>query len=287
MTLKSEFETTCPCCHATLVIDTNLRRIVRHVEPPTRRPAGAERRASSGGRAGEAARGSLSAVGRRRTNARRRAVEAVRGSAAPGERGADHEADTGLRSGLTREDRVNSESLNADLTSSIQHVRRLEHSALLELLRQFRPPIHPPVVDRLCVRNCARYSRYRLRRRSIRASDVCSRRCGQSSSIRSTFHTFAGRQPPVVVADVAQVGDGVARDAAAEIHVRIHVAERERARRREDRLSAVQAGIARSSRSIPTGRAVDTRRARDRARRSTRTTGRAAASRAARGSRPR
>jgi hypothetical protein len=35
MTLKSEFETTCPCCRATLVIDTNLRRIVRHVEPPT------------------------------------------------------------------------------------------------------------------------------------------------------------------------------------------------------------------------------------------------------------
>src|SRR5262245_3599218 len=35
MTLKSEFETACPCCRATLVIDTNLRRIVRHVEPPT------------------------------------------------------------------------------------------------------------------------------------------------------------------------------------------------------------------------------------------------------------
>jgi hypothetical protein len=35
MTLKSEFETTCPCCRSTLVIDTNLRRIVRHVEPPS------------------------------------------------------------------------------------------------------------------------------------------------------------------------------------------------------------------------------------------------------------
>jgi len=33
MTLTSEFETTCPCCQATLVIDTNLRRIVRHEEP--------------------------------------------------------------------------------------------------------------------------------------------------------------------------------------------------------------------------------------------------------------
>jgi hypothetical protein len=33
MALKSEFETTCPCCQATLVFDTNLRRIVRHEEP--------------------------------------------------------------------------------------------------------------------------------------------------------------------------------------------------------------------------------------------------------------
>jgi hypothetical protein len=33
MTLKSEFETTCPCCQSTLVIDANLRRIVRHEEP--------------------------------------------------------------------------------------------------------------------------------------------------------------------------------------------------------------------------------------------------------------
>jgi hypothetical protein len=31
--LKSEFETSCPCCHSTLVIDTNLRRVVRHTEP--------------------------------------------------------------------------------------------------------------------------------------------------------------------------------------------------------------------------------------------------------------
>jgi hypothetical protein len=33
MPLKSEFDTTCPCCKATLVIDTNLRRVVRHEEP--------------------------------------------------------------------------------------------------------------------------------------------------------------------------------------------------------------------------------------------------------------
>lgn len=31
--LTSEFEVACPCCAATLVIDTNLRRVVRHEEP--------------------------------------------------------------------------------------------------------------------------------------------------------------------------------------------------------------------------------------------------------------
>lgn len=33
MNLKSEFETTCPCCSATLVVDVNLRRVVRHEAP--------------------------------------------------------------------------------------------------------------------------------------------------------------------------------------------------------------------------------------------------------------
>ena len=31
--LKSELEVKCPCCHTTLVIDTNLGRIVSHEEP--------------------------------------------------------------------------------------------------------------------------------------------------------------------------------------------------------------------------------------------------------------
>lgn len=31
--LKSELEVTCPCCHATLVVDTNLGRVVSHKEP--------------------------------------------------------------------------------------------------------------------------------------------------------------------------------------------------------------------------------------------------------------
>ena len=31
--LKSELEVVCPCCQATLVIDTNLGRVVSHKEP--------------------------------------------------------------------------------------------------------------------------------------------------------------------------------------------------------------------------------------------------------------
>jgi hypothetical protein len=31
--LKSELEITCPCCQATLVVDTNLGRVVSHKEP--------------------------------------------------------------------------------------------------------------------------------------------------------------------------------------------------------------------------------------------------------------
>lgn len=30
--LETEFEVTCPCCQSTLVVDTGLRRVVRHVE---------------------------------------------------------------------------------------------------------------------------------------------------------------------------------------------------------------------------------------------------------------
>jgi hypothetical protein len=31
--LKSELEVVCPCCRSTLIVDTNLRRIVSHREP--------------------------------------------------------------------------------------------------------------------------------------------------------------------------------------------------------------------------------------------------------------
>lgn len=31
--LQTEYEVTCPCCQATLVIDTGLKRVVRHVAP--------------------------------------------------------------------------------------------------------------------------------------------------------------------------------------------------------------------------------------------------------------
>jgi hypothetical protein len=31
--LKSELELTCPCCHALLVVDVNLGRVISHKEP--------------------------------------------------------------------------------------------------------------------------------------------------------------------------------------------------------------------------------------------------------------
>jgi hypothetical protein len=33
--LQSEFEVTCPCCAASLVVDGNLQRVIRHTEPPS------------------------------------------------------------------------------------------------------------------------------------------------------------------------------------------------------------------------------------------------------------
>jgi hypothetical protein len=32
--LKSELEVACPCCHATLIVDVNLGRVIEHREPP-------------------------------------------------------------------------------------------------------------------------------------------------------------------------------------------------------------------------------------------------------------
>ncbi len=31
--LNSEFEIACPCCGASVVVDTNLKRVIRHSEP--------------------------------------------------------------------------------------------------------------------------------------------------------------------------------------------------------------------------------------------------------------
>lgn len=33
--LKSEIELSCPCCHAVLVVDTNLGRVIEHREAPS------------------------------------------------------------------------------------------------------------------------------------------------------------------------------------------------------------------------------------------------------------
>ncbi|MEO8484569.1 MAG: hypothetical protein ABI634_20365 [Acidobacteriota bacterium] len=31
--LETEYEITCPCCQATLIVDAGLKRVVRHAEP--------------------------------------------------------------------------------------------------------------------------------------------------------------------------------------------------------------------------------------------------------------
>ena len=89
----------CPCC-ATLVVDANLRRIVRH-EEPERAIARARCGAADPGPGSGAPRGPFPGIGRRREDPRRRALQAVRRSAAAGAAGADHEADARLRSRLS------------------------------------------------------------------------------------------------------------------------------------------------------------------------------------------
>src|SRR5262249_23413680 len=69
------------------------------------RQAGVERRAADPRRAGGAPRSRVPAVGRLGEDARRRAVEAVRGSAPAGERGTNHQADARLRPRLIGETR--------------------------------------------------------------------------------------------------------------------------------------------------------------------------------------
>ena len=95
--LKSEVEVTCPCCQSTLVIDTNLGRVVSHREPERGDKPELD----------EAAR-ILAAEDARREALFEQSVEAekgrddaldqaLRGSAAAGETGTDHAAASGLR----------------------------------------------------------------------------------------------------------------------------------------------------------------------------------------------
>jgi hypothetical protein len=79
-----------------------------------------------------------------------------------------------------------------------------------------------------------------------------------ASIVRRDLPDVLVRQPPVIVPQHAQIDDGVRLDAACGIDVRLDVAERERARRREERQSSVQAGIARArDRSPSRWRAID------------------------------
>ena len=104
--LKSELEVVCPCCQATLVIDTNLGRVVSHKEPERGNKPELSEAQRILAEAGGAPRSDVPAVGRCGENARRRAVEALRGGAPSGQAGADHQADARLRSGLATRNRA-------------------------------------------------------------------------------------------------------------------------------------------------------------------------------------
>ena len=99
--LKSEIEIVCPCCQSTLVIDTNLARVVSVVEPER----GDKPELSDAHRilAEEAARRDaiLLAVGRVGEDARRRPLAPVRGGPQAGAPGARDQAHQGLGSGLS------------------------------------------------------------------------------------------------------------------------------------------------------------------------------------------
>ena len=99
--LKSELTVECPCCHATLVVDTNLKRVVSHVEPERGDKPNLDD-----------AQGILRAETARREalfedsvhNERTRGdalVEALRRGAAPGAGRADHPPEARLRLGLS------------------------------------------------------------------------------------------------------------------------------------------------------------------------------------------
>ncbi len=100
--LKSEMTVECPCCNATLVVDTNLKRVVSHVEPERSDKRDPRRRAGHPAGRGRAARGALPGLGAERAHARRRPVAALRGSAPPGARGTRHAPQARFRLGLSR-----------------------------------------------------------------------------------------------------------------------------------------------------------------------------------------
>ena len=103
----------------------------------------------------------------------------------------------------------------------------------------------------------------RLSERHVLPAQRVDPRVGRSDRrVRSVEQDALGfphvrfREPPVVAAEqIAEIDDGVGGHAPGEVHVRIDVAERKRARRREDRLAAVQAGIARARHRSPSSAA--------------------------------
>ena len=92
---------------------------------------------------------------------------------------------------------------------------------------------------------------------SARSDDAIGR-CGQSSSSLLDLPHVLLRQPPVVASEHPQIDDRVRLDAPGEVDVPLEVAQRQRARRGEDRLAPVQSRVARARDRAPARRrAVD------------------------------
>ena len=139
--LKSELEVPCPCCGATLVIDTNLGRVIAHHEPEREdKPdldAAQQILAEEQARREAIFQQSVEAEKTRGDALSRRFEEALRAGAA----GADHEAEAGLRSGLRRQRR--GQALEASVREQALRVEAQSAPARSGTPGQLRPRLPP------------------------------------------------------------------------------------------------------------------------------------------------
>ena len=214
--LKSEFDVPCPCCRAVLVIDTNLRRVVRRIEPENENKP----------ELSDAERILADAAARR---------EAIFAESVENERTRGDALSSVSRKHCDRRGRNRSPSRRA---ISISTERQ-------KLRREIAPPVSPAVIERLPVGELLFECPIPFAERV----DPLIRRPDRPVRIVEQHPLHLDvllREPPIVVPHDAEIDDGVAGHTAGEIDVGIDVAQRQIARRSEDRLASVQAGVARA-----------------------------------------